>query len=618
MKRSSVLIRKWSVLLPSMALMLSSCIQGMGDQIYQVAEGTMIDEYVAANPELQSCAKLIEISTFGGMLHGYGSYTLFAPNDEAISNYLTKLGLTDVSQLTTVQADSIIRYHVIRDSVKTTDFEDGRLPSPTISGRYLTNRTVSDSLGNIWIEMNRQGHLTSTNISCDNGIVHVVNAVMTPPEFNVMGGIESLPDSFSISKYITLKYSRFCPDSMAVADQEAEWLTFLAQDNNSYIDLGVGITQEMIDNGLYGAIADSLLVRLRSNQPTVTDDVLLLTEFADYHFINSLKYVSDLVYISSIESAVENQSLSFKLTGQTLLVNYFVIGQVVEPGVELHRSSDYSDMACTNGVIHYIGGNIEIKSRSAYRVYWDMAEQPEVQALKTFRKTVGSTTFEVGSLSEVSWGGSLTNAVYYNYEGLISNPSSYSTSWNKETMGKHQHIYGDMMRFRFSPTVNSWFEWKLPMLVAGEYKMWLCWRREQTTTFRTIFKQDGEDDQVMPYVFNLYDYYPSGDDEYLLSEGWKMYVAKEPNSGVMNCRLLGKIVVKSTGRHSLRFECLTGRSGETSWDMIQFIPVGEDQIWPKVDQRGKWCYENTPDCEIWPYNIKVSTNYQGPDGYCWQ
>jgi uncharacterized surface protein with fasciclin (FAS1) repeats len=613
----SYIVRKLTILFPVLALFFNACVPGMNkNEVYRVSNGYMIDEYIAQNPELELCSKLIEMSTFGGMLHGYGSYTIFTPTNDAIHTYLAKLSLDSLSQLSQAQADSIIRYHVIRDSIKTTDMEDGRLPSPTISGRYLTDRAVSDSLGNYWIELNRQGYITAKNISCDNGIIHIVNSVLTPPTYDIMGGIESLIDStFSVSKYLARTYSRFCTDSMSQADREAKWLTYLAQDNNSYLDLGVGITQEMIHNRQFSAIKDSLLIRLRKDQPTITNDKTLLTQYVDYHFINSLKYVSDLVYASSLESCVSNQSLSFKLIADKLYVNYFIIGSVIEPGVLLNRKSDFSDMACTNGVIHYIGGNIEIKTREAYRVYWDLAEQPEVQALKDFRKAGCSVSYLPGSLSELSWGGTSTNAVWYISEGLIKNDN---TAWDKELMGKHQHIYGDMMRFRFSPTINSWFEWTLPLLVTGKYKVWLCWRREQNTTFRTVFKQSGRDDQVLPYVFDLYAYFPSGDAQALLDDGWKRYVAKEGTSGVMNCRLLGTIDVQSTGRHSLRFENLTGRSGETSWDMIQFIPLSEDQLWPRVDQRGKWCYENTPDCEIWPYLKKITSNYQGPEGYCWQ
>lgn len=244
-------------------------------------------------------------------------------------------------------------------------------------------------------------------------------------------------------------------------------------------------------------------------------------------------------------------------------------------------------------------------------VYWDLAEQPEIISLKDFRKDGCIAAFSPDKLSEVRWGGMKTSNITYYCTG----------SHLKTTLDtKNQYIYGDYVRFRFTPYVNNWFEWDTPRLIAGKYKVWLCWRREQTTTFRTIFKQEGQKDQVLFNVFNLGAYSPVlyksitsitpvTTEEANLENGWKQYAAKAAES-VMNCRLIGTIIVFKTGRHTLRFENLTGRSGETSWDMIQFIPVTQDQLWPRIDMNGKKVYRDTPDCEIWPYNIKVSYNFQ--------
>lgn len=592
---------------------LSSCVEGMDpDTIYRVSDGYMIDEYIQNNADLNTCEELINISTFAGMLHGYGSYTFFAPSDAAFQKYLTSIGKTDITQLTQQEADQIIKYHVIRDSIKTTDLIDGKVKSPTISGKFLTSKVINDAQDNAWYVINRQGKIVNKDISCINGIVQIVDEVLVPPANNLMKTVQNLPDElFSVSKHLILKYSSFCPDSMSKEKSDTLWQTCLIQDNQSYIDLGVGITKDEIDQKNFQSVVSKLLVRLRSNQPSEKSDTSLLNQYVNYHFIKSLKYVSDLLYTSAIESAVKNQALSFKLSGEEFRVNYFVIGSTTEPGVLLHRESDYTDLTCSNGVIHYIGGQIEIKNRAAYRVYWDMAEQPEVMALKDFRKGGCTATFAPADLSEVEWGGSTIYNMTYYCTGA-ANSTTLDT--------KVQHIYGDYMRFRFSPNINSWFEWKLPMLVAGKYKVWLCWRREQTTTFRTIFQQEGKDDQVLPYVFDLGAYSPVlykgissttpvTTEEANLADGWKQYAAKAAES-VVNSKLLGTIVVESTGRHKLRFENLTGRSGETSWDMLMFIPIDEDQLWPRVDMRGKWIYQDTPDCEIWPYNVKVAYNYQ--------
>ncbi len=597
----------------ALLLMLPACKGYMDDgKDYQVFASKMIDEFLESEPDLSQFHDILLASDYEGMLHGYGSYTCFAPNNSAVSEYLRSLGKSSVRDLTLDECNALIQYHVIRDSIATSEFEDGRLPSPTIAGPFLTSKSHSDAAGNVWITINRQGRLLQTNFSAGNGIVHTCDAVLTPPQLGVFETLEQqYPDSlFSIMKHF-MKYSTYSPDSVearkeaGLDPQTADWYTMLVQDNQSFKDLAIGIENvDLNAEGWEEKVDSCLLVRLHVNQKDVDEDEELLRQFADYHLAPSLNYVADLLKIPTMMSCVNNQVMSVTRNVDQIIINYFVIGATIEPGVGLYRDSEFSDMSCSNGVIHYLGGQIEVKNRSSYRVNFDLADQPEIQALKNFRTADGSyTPFEQGSLSRVQWGGGTTSNQQIGYQQYTNYGNTLDT--------KVQYVYGDAMRFRFSPNINAYFEWKLPLLVEGKYKLWICWRREQTTTFRTVFQQEGKDDQVMPYVYDLGQYMNTTlSPEELLQTGWKQYNAKKLES-VVNAACLGTIVVETTGEHTLRFECLTGRSGETSWDMLQFIPVDDDQIWPRIDIKGKLVYEDTPDCEIWPYNVQNKSNFQG-------
>ena len=610
MKRNSLIAG-----LAAIMLLTAACQDYMAGKLYQVWEGKMIDEYVQSEEDLSMFYDVILASDFEGMLHGYGSYTIFVPNNEAMQTYLSDQGKSAVSDLSKEECNELIMYHVIRDSIKTSDFEDGRLYSPTIAGPFLTSKTESDDDGNVWIRINRQGRLIVTDYSAGNGIVHTCDAVLTAPTRGVFETLdEEYPDKkFSIMKHL-MQYSTYSPDSVQLRIDSCgtdtlalEWKTMLVQDNQSFLNLGLGIdTIDLTAEGAMERVEQCLLVRLHDNQKAIDSDRELLRQYADYHLAPSLNYVADLLKMSTLMSAVTNQVMSVKREVDQIIINYFVVGATVEPGVTLYRDSEYSDMSCSDGVIQYIDGQIEVKNRSCYRVNFDLADQPEIQALKNFRAGDGSYTyFSPGSLSNVEWGGGTAGNLDITYQQY----SNQGTSFDE----KVQYIYGDAMRFRFSTNYNAYFEWKTPLLVEGKYKVWICWRREQATTFRTVFKQDGKDDQVLPYVFDLSVYMnttQSHDER--LQNGWKQYNAKKICS-VVNSAMLGIIQVESTGEHKIRFEDLTYHSGETSWDMIQFIPVDDDQVWPMMDVKGKLIYEDTPDCEIWPYNYKVAANYMASE-----
>jgi hypothetical protein len=151
----------------------------------------------------------------------------------------------------------------------------------------------------------------------------------------------------------------------------------------------------------------------------------------------------------------------------------------------------------------------------------------------------------------------------------------------------------------------QWMEIKTPVLIEGKYKVWLCYRREHKMSIKTTFKQEGYDDQILPYIFSLADYMPSPEDEgssheLIELDGWKQYNAKVFNNVVIS-HLLGTIVVETTGRHTLRFDVVSSTHSEYgSWDMIQFIPADEDQLWPRVDMKGSWIGPEVPICEVFP------------------
>jgi len=158
----------------------------------------------------------------------------------------------------------------------------------------------------------------------------------------------------------------------------------------------------------------------------------------------------------------------------------------------------------------------------------------------------------------------------------------------------------------------QWMELMTPVMIGSSegisYKLWICYRRELECNLKTIFKQDGYDDQILPYIFDMSVYMPNpygegNTPETVEQDGWKMYNAKRFES-VVCARLLGTVKVYTTGRHILRLEPTTNRRVQQlgSVDMIHIIPAEENQLWPRVDVKGNWVgqeYEYRT-CEVWP------------------
>jgi len=406
--------------------------------------------------------------------------------------------------------------------------------------------------------------------------------------------VRALPnDKFSLFKEA---FERSGMANLLSENIKGQWKTLFIQDNEAYASAGI--------NNLTDLIAD-----LKVNTPAVENEDTLLKNYISYHTVARLQYVADLLVVSSLETLVKNQVITYTRvinnTETNILLNELKLGQTTEPGIPLDRNSEFSDWTCSNGVIQKINGNIQIKIRSAFRVYWDIAEQPEIMALRNFRKPGCAADYSPGDLSEINWkfksGTPVAQQQIHYWCGTI--PQTIAAFDDKS-----QYVYADFLRFNLDLGAIQWMELKTPVLIGTEegtsYKVWICYRRELECYVKTSFKQEGKDDQILPYIFDMSLYAPaniSSAPEVAELDGYKMYNAKKFSSVVVS-KLLGVIKVYTTGRHTLRLEPTTNRRvGQLgSVDMIQFIPVDENQLWPRVDVKGNWIDSNLKACEIWP------------------
>ncbi len=137
-----------------------------------------IAEFVAANPNYSSLAAALERANLTTTLDAQGSFTVFAPDNEAFDAFLNGTALADVP---TDVLTNLLLNHVIGE-VKTS--------SDLSSGYEATLATYADTDANINMYVNVSGGTvmvngSSTVVSADNvftnGVVHAVDAVIDIP-----------------------------------------------------------------------------------------------------------------------------------------------------------------------------------------------------------------------------------------------------------------------------------------------------------------------------------------------------------------------------------------------------------------------------------------------------
>ncbi|MDR1343312.1 MAG: fasciclin domain-containing protein [Prevotellaceae bacterium] len=582
----------------------------MENKTFLTSSEEMMDDYIVNRDNSMSAfLEIADKAGFRGLLHAYGTYTFFVPADDAMAAYLQELGKSSIAELTKEECISIIKYHVVKHPdgdtsfISSSNFVDGRLPLATMLAKYLTTKGVEYN-GVSTIEVNRQAIILQRDIHVGNGYIHKINHVLVPPEATCGEQILNLPDSYSLFKEIMTRTGWITTLTEDKAD--GVWYSVFVQSNEAFaaegltsIDTLVGYLRGKVklDVNQDTAVTNYIKSKAGWEVTEANADEALLWIFAAYHCVKGLYYVADLVNTSAVQTLTPNQVITFKMKKDTLLANEYIntVANQLERGMPVNKVSDYTDLSCYNGVLVDVNGYIGPQKRGAQAIYWEITEQPEFLKKSEYRKRSFSISWdEAQTLSEIkltlasgkSSFGKETD-FQYNYR------SSYDSKW--------QMVSHDDLQINWNQLASM--ELTLPMLTPGIYNVWVCFRRADVNTcrVRATYVEEGQEEFEMGTVgFHTYLDIKT-DAQILLGQGMKRYAAKERNT-TTNSLLWGTMQVKSTGRHKLRLDVVDrGRSEPIYLDMIHFIPVDQDQLWPRFDMNGTTIDRGTDCSLIWPF-----------------
>ena len=106
-------------------------------------------------------------------LSGEGPFTVFAPTDAAVVAFTEALEITADELLALPNLGDILQYHVVGAAAYAADLSDGQMIE-TLQGGSVT---VSITAEGVFIN---NAQVTVADLEADNGVVHVINAVLLP------------------------------------------------------------------------------------------------------------------------------------------------------------------------------------------------------------------------------------------------------------------------------------------------------------------------------------------------------------------------------------------------------------------------------------------------------
>ena len=160
-----------------------SCDDDPGADSYYTTKAEYAADFLKNREKFSEFTAIVQRSKMLDLLGTWGSYTVFAPTNEAIEEYLHSKGLTSIDQLSQADCDTITFNHIIEQEFFTTDFNDGTYPVMNMLDRPLTVTCDSDTLSvpgevRLGVYINKTSRMIQMDDSVENGVVHTMNRVI--------------------------------------------------------------------------------------------------------------------------------------------------------------------------------------------------------------------------------------------------------------------------------------------------------------------------------------------------------------------------------------------------------------------------------------------------------
>ncbi|UII28275.1 fasciclin domain-containing protein [Fulvivirga maritima] len=254
------------------------------------------------------------------MLDGEGTYTVFAPTNDAFESLLEVIGQDNIDNVPEDVIKRILQYHVIANSaLMSADLTDGQMAATALSDEDMITVSID---GDVMIN---NATVTMADIEASNGVVHVIDAVLVPEmEMSIVNTIVEpayFNNDFSVLTAAVVKAGLL----ETLIDSEANF-TLFAPDNDAFEAAGI--------TSLDGISGEDLVPILQ------------------YHVLGSEVFAEDLPVTTDM----------FATSVATLNGDFYLTNNV--NGVFINGNSRVTMAASADGPMDYDNGTVHVISRT--------------------------------------------------------------------------------------------------------------------------------------------------------------------------------------------------------------------------------------------------------------
>lgn len=224
MKKDIFKLGRWAscfgvALLLSVPVSFTSCKEDISEDAYAVKKMPSMADCISEDPELSDIKALFEEVRLGrsdnasvllSVLSARGNYTVFAPTNSAIRNYVRQLtnGADSMAVALDQEHKDLVALNCIIDNGTNNAYEraDFRDDGSTFPTSNLKDRKLScelDSTG-VYHVINGDARVIESNIEVSNGMLHKVDHVIAPSTDNVAELIQQAANMRIMGKLLEL------------------------------------------------------------------------------------------------------------------------------------------------------------------------------------------------------------------------------------------------------------------------------------------------------------------------------------------------------------------------------------------------------------------------------
>src|SRR5574344_1023247 len=187
-------------------MFITGCEDKMDESNMYTFVGKTITQYIRSDSNYTIFASVLEKSKISKksesplsmLLSARGNYTCFLPSNNAMKIYLDSIyahkpySIDTMSEYTANQiSQNCIIDNGNNDAIETASLQVGAIDASTLNDRHILVEFDTDSLGKFRIILNGISHIIVPDIKAENGMIHVIDRVISPTNSTLTSLISS-------------------------------------------------------------------------------------------------------------------------------------------------------------------------------------------------------------------------------------------------------------------------------------------------------------------------------------------------------------------------------------------------------------------------------------------